>query len=94
MDVLVSVPQSEGEIRISADGDDPVVYPVEAFGERGQVIVAEDQLVRFLSVIDGAEVVEDEAPVTTGDGSGTALPPFTGDAGEPRTHPAFGPLED
>lgn len=68
MPIAVSVPQNEGEIRIAVDGDPPVVYAVTD----GQVLVDEERLVHFLTVIEGSALAE-----VTGDGTGTALPPLS-----------------
>ena len=51
----VTVPQSEGEIRISR-GDDPVVYPVTD----GAVTVADADLATFLAHVDGAALASKE----------------------------------
>jgi hypothetical protein len=108
VDVRVSVPQSDGEIRIATDGNEPDVYVVTD----GQVDVDEAKVVRFLTVIDGSSVVQDVAGTATvdvteagtvvevagsgearGDGAGEALPAFD-PANPERTYPGFGPQED
>lgn len=48
----VSVPQQDGEIRISLAGDTPLVYPVKG----GKADVPDDQLNAFLANVDGASV--------------------------------------
>lgn len=50
--VRVRVPQSDGEIVMRHEGNDPVVYPVQA----GIVEVDEAELQRFLRFVAGAEV--------------------------------------
>jgi len=48
----VTVPQQEGEIRISHAGDEPVVYPVK----NGTVQVEDAALDGFLRQVPGAEI--------------------------------------
>lgn len=49
----VRVPQSDGEISISVAGDEPTTYKVTD----GQVSVANEEVDRFLAVVDGSKVV-------------------------------------
>ncbi len=48
----VKVPQTEGEIVIAVAGDEPTTYKVSD----GQVSVAEQDVERFLAVVDGSKV--------------------------------------
>jgi len=48
--VKVTVPQKDGEIAISRNGDDPTVYKVND----GTVSVKDTDLPTFLAVVDGA----------------------------------------
>lgn len=52
--VEIKVPQKDGEISISRDGNvhEPTVYEVKS----GKVSVAEDDAAHFLAVVDGAEL--------------------------------------
>ncbi len=48
----VRVGQEDGEISLSVGGDDPTTYKVTG----GQVTVAEKDVERFLTAIDGSKV--------------------------------------
>ena len=48
----ISVPQKDGEVIVSFDGDDPTTYKVTD----GQVSVPGEIVERFLSAVDGSKV--------------------------------------
>lgn len=73
----ISVPQQDGEIVLTRDGNgQPVTYEVT----RGQVTVPDgDEALHFVSVVPGAELVEASADKssTKATSSATSTPPTT-----------------
>ena len=49
----ISVPQKDGEITISFNGDEPVTYKVND----GQISVPPENVDRLLAAVDGSKVV-------------------------------------